>query len=127
MYRSNFINIFSKIFGNKSKIFISERNTPSKTYEGKSIRSKIGFFLVKYLYPKADLIIPNSKGNSYDLEKNFNISKSKVLVIENPFNLEKIEELSTEKINYAHSDRFIFLMVGRLEVHKNHDLVIKNI
>jgi len=126
MYRPNFINIFAKLFGLKSKIIVSERNTPSKTYEGLKLSSRIGRMLIKYLYPYSDKILPNSKGNAEDLINNFNIKRKQIKVIENPFDLKKIDQLKNEIIRIKNQEKkFIYIIVGRLESHKRHSLVIE--
>lgn len=125
MYRPNFINIFAKIFGLRARFIISERNTPSMIYKGSSFSSTVGRFLVQRLYPKADLIIPNSKGNAFDLIQNFFIPKEKVQVIENPFDISKIERLASENDDIKKNEKFVFLTVGRFEAHKSLSLVIK--
>lgn len=125
MYRPNFINAFAKLFGLKSKIVISERNTPSQVYKGNALSATIGNFLIKWLYPKADAIIPNSKGNALDLLTNYNIDEEKLRVIENPFDIEAIAKKANEDINLPKDDDFVFIMVGRLEEHKRHILAIE--
>lgn len=125
MYRPNFISVFAKLFWKKSKFFISERSTPSMTYKGNTLSSRIGIFLIRTLYKYADLIIPNSKGSKIDLMKNFHIDEKQICVIENPFDLEKIEKQSQEPLEYNCENKTIFIMVGRLEKVKEHSLVIK--
>lgn len=125
MYRPNFINIFAKLFGLKSKVVISERNTPSQVYKGKSLSAKVGNFLIKWLYPKADIIMPNSKGNALDLMKNYNMSEDKLRVIENPFDIKGIAKKGNKEIKLQVDDDFIFIMVGRLEEHKKHMLAVE--
>ncbi len=125
MNRPNYINTLSKMFFNKSKIIISERANPSLQYGYKNLLSYINRFLIKFLYPKADLIIANSNGNRVDLIKNFNIKKN-IITIHNPFDIEKIQNLSKEKIDFKiEKDDFIFITIGRLDVGKNHQLIIK--
>lgn len=125
MYRPNFINILAKLFGLKSKVIISERSTPSKVYLDRSLGSIVGNFLIKKLYSKADIIIPNSKGNSLDLIKNYSIEEKKLSVIENPFDIQKIESLARENIKIDKNNNFVFIMVGRLEENKGQNLVIE--
>lgn len=126
MYRPNFINSFAKFFGLNSKILISERNTASMTYSGNSIGSRIGRLLVKKLYSKADLIIPNSKGSAIDLIQNFNILENKIKVIENSIDENKVNLLASEPIDsILKENKFRFILVGRLEKHKRQELVIK--
>jgi len=125
MYRPNFINTIAKLFGLKSKVIISERNTPSKTYGGNTLASKTGQFLVKYLYPYSDLIIPNSNGNALDLIENFTIYQNKINVIENPFDIQMIDVLANSEISIKSINKFVFIMVGRFEKHKRHIEVIE--
>ncbi|WP_428025003.1 glycosyltransferase [Arcobacter sp.] len=126
MYRPNFINTFAKILGLKSKVVISERNTASMTYNGNSIGSIVGRFLVKKLYPKANMIIPNSKGSAFDLIKSFNIPANKIEVINNPIDVDKINQLANEPLDTGlKTNKFVFILVGRLEKHKRQELVIR--
>lgn len=120
MNRPNYINIVAKFFGMKSRIIISERAMPSFQHIS-GIQGKINRFLIKRLYPKADLIIANSKGNTQDLIENFNCKR--VETINNPIDLDKIEELSSQKVEFR-DDLFTFITIGRLDKGKNHKLLI---
>ena len=125
MNRPSYISILSKIFGNKIKFIISERTTPSQMYNKKNITSYTSKFLIKLLYPKADKIISNSIGNRDDLVDNFYIHKNKIVVIYNPFNLEKITNLSSLDVpNNIDFNIFTFITIGRLDKGKNHKLLI---
>lgn len=126
LYRPNFINVFAKLFGLESKVIISERSTPSETYYGKSLSSRLGRFLVSFLYQKADVVVPNSQGSAIDLIENFSVARVKIKVVQNPFNIEKIVSESLESISFLRKEGFVFLTVGRLENIKNHDLIIKS-
>lgn len=125
MYRPNFINIFAKFFGLKSKIILSERNTPSQVYKSKFLGFNLGLFLIQWLYPKADKIIANSKGNSFDLIDNFAIPEYKLVTIYNPVELQKVIELGEEEICIEKGNDYVFLMTGRFEEHKRQMLVIE--
>ncbi|PZP13065.1 MAG: glycosyltransferase [Aliarcobacter butzleri] len=117
--RSNYINVLLNIFI-KHKTIINERAMPSLQYEY-SINGKINRFLIKSLYPKADLCLSNSYGNMLDLKNNFNVLK--IDYIHNPFNIEMIEKMSKEEIEIK-KKRFTFVTVGRLDKGKNHKLII---
>lgn len=117
--RANYINVLSNIFARHETI-ISERAMPSLMYQY-GINGKINKFLIKCLYPKSDLCLSNSYGNMIDLKKNFNIKK--LSYIYNPFDLERIKELSEKEINIE-KKRFTFSTVGRLDKGKNHKLII---
>jgi len=111
MNRPNYINIFSRLFGSEVKTVISERGNPSTHYKN----SLIGRTLVKFLYPKADLVTSNSYGNRVDLQKNFSVSDIKV--IQNPIDVEDIE------ISQGGNGKD-FITIGRVDNGKNHKLQI---
>jgi N-acetylgalactosamine-N,N'-diacetylbacillosaminyl-diphospho-undecaprenol 4-alpha-N-acetylgalactosaminyltransferase len=117
--RANYINVLSNIFI-KHQTIINERAMPSLQYQY-GLNGKINRFLIKSLYPKADLCLSNSYGNMMDLKNNFNVAK--LAYIHNPFNLEMIEIMSKHKIEIE-KKRFTFVTVGRLDHGKNHRLII---
>lgn len=98
--RANYINILSNIFI-KHKTIVNERAMPSLQYQY-GINGKINRFLIKFLYPKANLCLSNSHGNMMDLKNNFNVSK--LSYIHNPFNLEMIEKMTKEEIEIEKKD-----------------------
>ena len=121
MNRPNYINVLAKLMGMKSKIIISERAMPSLQHAN-GLQGFINRNLIKFLYNKADLVTANSLGNSKDLEKNFGCKS--VVTINNLFDIEKIEVLSQEKVEYR-DEKFTFITVGRLDAGKNHSLMIE--
>ncbi|MCH5335834.1 MAG: glycosyltransferase [Campylobacter sp.] len=120
--RPNYISLFARIFGLKARLVINECTTPSAMYAKNNANSFINRFLIRFLYPKADLILPNSKGNLEDLVQNFKIENSKCELLYNAIDLENIEKKATEPISLQ--AKFI-LSVGRLDEGKNHKLLIK--
>lgn len=122
LYRSNYVNILAKYLS-KHKCIISERIAPSSMYEDNSISSKISKILIKNLYNKADKIISVSKAIENDLLKNFNINV-KQNVIYNPYDIEKIKELSEISISYNIEKEKSIITVGSLGKRKNHSLLI---
>ena len=117
--RANYVNILSNIFI-KHQTIINERAMPSLQYQY-GLNGKINRFLIKSLYPKADLCLSNSYGNMMDLKNNFKVTN--LDYINNPFNLEIIEIMSKHKIEIE-KKRFTFITVGRLDHGKNHRLII---
>ena len=117
--RSNYINILTS-YVSKHTTIISERAMPSLQYKN-GLNGKINKFLIKALYCKANLCITNSKGNKKDLEDNFSVKN--IVSIPNPFDLNLIEELSTQSIGIR-KKRFTYITVGRLDYGKNHKLAI---
>lgn len=123
--RPNYINVFMRYFNRTPPlIIISERNYASEIYGYGDIPSKINKFLVKWLYPKADLVIGNSKANVEDLVTNYNVTREYTTVIENPIDLEKLKSLDAIE-GFFDSDTFNMISVGRFDIQKNHRLLIK--
>jgi len=112
MNRPNYINILSNLFKN-SKTIISERAMPSLQHKN-GLQGKINRFLIKNLYKKANIVVANSKGNSIDLQNNFNVKNVKTI-----YNF--IEKIDCKK---QKQDKFIFITIGRMDKGKNHKLLI---
>ncbi len=121
MTRPNYINIFSKLFGSKVKTIISERSHFSLQYSYNNLQSFINKILVK-LYNYADMVIANSKGNAQDLRLSFNIC-TKIQTICNAIDIQKIDILQSGAINVK-TKKFVFVTIGRLDVGKNHQMII---
>jgi len=124
LYRSNYINILAKFFGAKHNIQIVTAGRISRYLE-LGFNGKINLFLIKNLYPKADLLILKAKGMEIDMQKLFNFPNEKV-VINNPYNLNEIKKLSNEEVNefdFYIGNKYI-VSVGRLiELKRNKDLL----
>lgn len=119
--RSNYINILSKLFGPEIKAIVGERAMPSLHYKS-GIGGFINRLLIRYLYPKSDLIFANSRGNAIDLKVNFGIERG-IEVIYNPFDIDNILKLKSERLELKSG--FNFVTVGRLDEGKNHQLLIR--
>lgn len=124
--RSNFINCFLRILDWKGTILISERSHTSSAYDPNTFAGKTGRFLVKKLYPFANVIVPNSAGIEYDLTKHFSLT-NKFIVINNPVNIKIQEKDMCEAVEDFTFDSFTFSHVGRIEKGKNHELLLKAI
>ncbi|MBM0637133.1 glycosyltransferase [Campylobacter sp. VicNov18] len=120
--RPNYIALLARIFGNKTRLVINECTTPSVMYAKNNFNALANKFLISLLYPKADLILPNSKGNLEDLVQNFNIASQKCEILYNAIDFKNIEQKCLEEL--ALKDKFI-LSVGRLDKGKNHALLIR--
>jgi len=114
MNRPNYINVFAKLLGSNVKTIISERIAPSMEYKTLSFKDIINRFLIKKLYKKANIIVCNSKGIKLDLD-NWNIENVKVI-----YNMLNFECKYDEE-----SEKFTFINIGRLELQKNHQLLIE--
>lgn len=122
MNRPCYVCGFARIFGLKGAVIFNECSTPSVIYNKNNFKSIINKALIRFFYPKADLIMPNSLGNLLDLNKNFNIKKEKMWILYNAIDLKSIIQLSNENINLT---KPFFLTIGRLDNGKNHALLIK--
>ena len=120
MNRPNYINSLSKILASKGKAILSERISPLNEYKTNSIKDKINRYLIKNLYKKADLVIPNSKRTAFELNKFFNIKNTKVI-----YNMLEFSKYNKEKYNKEKNEDFSFINVGRFEPQKNHFLLIE--
>ncbi len=120
MNRPNYINVLSKFFGNKARIVVAERGAPRFHFKG--IEGAVSQFLIKRLYPRADLVVANSKGSAKDLQEHFGIAN--VIAIPNAFDLQEVARLAKEPIDEK-IERFTFITIGRLDSGKNHRLLIE--
>jgi len=86
-------------------------------------------YWIKRVYSNLDCIVAVSNSVKKDLIKTFFLEENKVKVIYNPFNIEKIRELSNEEIPKEYAPIFekhrVIITVGRLSPQKRHDLLIK--
>ncbi|MFY4809882.1 glycosyltransferase [Aliarcobacter butzleri] len=125
LYRANYINILSKLFGLKHKIIINIRSTTSR-YKNEGLSGKINLFLIKLLFNKANLIISNSQGVDNDLKSLMKITTS-TKVINNPIDLEYVEkkkETCDDCEFFFDKNKKYIISVGRLiPLKRNSDLI----
>lgn len=124
MNRPNLIACLSKMFGIKAKVLISERSYTPYSYNTSSLAGKIKVATLKWAYPKADAILPNSRGTVEALQNYYGI-KSKFTVVKNPVDINKIQQLMMvpveETLNF---EKFTFLNVAAFRPEKNQQLLI---
>jgi N-acetylgalactosamine-N,N'-diacetylbacillosaminyl-diphospho-undecaprenol 4-alpha-N-acetylgalactosaminyltransferase len=124
--RPNYVNLLAKLLGSCVKTYVSERSNPSAQYVGKSFHCRINSFIIKKLFPKADGIIANSKGNGLELIRNFDIPEYLITTIHNPIDLDKV--VNTQKMEGFYDEKYFnFITVGRLNDGKNHRLLLESI
>lgn len=120
----NIVNILSKY---KEKTIITVHSFQSK--ERKGLYGFIFKVLIKLFYNRADKVVTVSKAIKEDLFNNFNIKKSKLEVIYNPFDFSLIRSLSKEELEYEYRDIFkneVIIHVGRLSEEKGQINLIKS-
>ena len=116
--RSNFVNVLSKTL-RPHKAVISVRTTEDEFRGLKSINKQ----LMKFFYPKADLVIAVSKGVAQYLEEKYKVPKDKLAIIYNPVDVEEIQALVKEPTEIDFNPYII--TVGRLTESKGQWFLLK--
>jgi glycosyltransferase involved in cell wall biosynthesis len=118
----NILNLSTKI---NNKTFLSVRNHMSTKHKS-GLASKIVNLSIKLFYNRANKIIAVSEIIKKDLIDNYKIKSSKISVIYNFYDIEKISELKTQSIDETIDfDNFDYIItVGRIEKQKNHRLLL---
>lgn len=90
------------------------------------LKDKISVFLAKYAYRYVDGVITCSQVLADDLVKQFDLNQSKVKCIYNPFDFEKIHQLSELVLNdEVLMGKKYLLAAGRLVEDKNYPALLK--
>lgn len=116
--RSNFVNVLSKTL-RPHKAVISVRITEDEFRGLKSINKQ----LMKFFYPKADLVIAVSKVVAQYLEEKYKVPKDKLAIIYNPVDVEEIQALVKEPTEIDFNPYII--TVGRLTESKGQWFLLK--
>ena len=110
--KPNFISIFSKLLGNKTKIIVSEHCNTLAWYSNWMQK------LIAFFYPKADKVICVSKKNAYNLNRYLHITNTQVIY--NPYPITKIKY----RLDIEHRE-IDFITMGSLYDVKNQALLIQ--
>jgi glycosyltransferase involved in cell wall biosynthesis len=125
LYRANYINTLAKVFGSTHKAVIVNHGDPFQYYD-KGILGKINLFLLKNLYPYADVVVSIS-----DIMESRLLSispKSKVQVINNPYDIKNILKLSYEKVSFEFKiNKKYLICMGRLIKLKRFEDIINTL
>jgi len=122
VYRSNYINVLAKLFGAKHTVQVVNAGRVSRYLE-QGLLGKVNLLLIKHLYGKADLLISKAKGMQTDMQNLFHFTNEQI-VINNPYDINKIEKLSFEEVTeFTFNNNKIYLVsVGRLiSLKRNQD------
>jgi glycosyltransferase involved in cell wall biosynthesis len=119
--RSNFVNIVCRLLFKKKdvKVIVNERNTPSLAFK-KGLK-RLNIFLLKKLYPHADLILGNSIGVKVDLLALCKVPGNKIKVINNACDSKYITSRSKEKIDAKYEPIFtdpVIINIGSFKESK---------
>lgn len=108
---------------------VSERSTISSEYKRNSkLLGKFVYFLIPWLYPRADAICTVSKMSSIDLANFTGLPINRIATIYNPFDLINIETDSLGEINHPwlqDSKIPVILAAGRLTEQKDFKTLIR--
>ncbi len=118
IYRANFTNLLAKLFGAKHQVQVVEvTNIGNLKYGG--FAKRVNFYLIKFLYRYANKVIFISQKMREEFLKNFPYVNN-YCVINNPHDIEKIEQLSQERVeNFTfQKDKKYLITVGRLSPEK---------
>jgi glycosyltransferase involved in cell wall biosynthesis len=113
-----------------SKCIVSIRtHVSTNVMHARSYKEKVIFYLAKFLYKKAALVLAVSHDVANDIIRAMNLPAALVNVVYNPVINDKLFELSNQKItNWWQSEQTevpLILSVGRLEIEKNFTILIK--
>ncbi len=114
LFRANFINLISSLLGSRQIIQVVNRSVVSRFFK-EGLSGKINLFLIRYLYPRADMIIHISMQMKDDFNKHFFTRKNEK-VIYNSYDIKAVFHQSNEPIDdfLFKSHKRYLITVGRL-------------
>jgi N-acetylgalactosamine-N,N'-diacetylbacillosaminyl-diphospho-undecaprenol 4-alpha-N-acetylgalactosaminyltransferase len=122
--RPNFTACLAKLAGLKIPLIISERIYTPSWFPEQDLRGKIAKRLVSWLYPMADLILPNSEGTRQALQDHYGV-KTRYQVIRNIVDRTDIERQLKEPVIDVAFDRFTFVNVASFSPQKGHRSMVE--
>ena len=122
--RPNFTSGIAKVLGLQIPLMISERTFTPHWFPEKDLRGKVANWLTSWLYPQADIILPNSEGTRRALVERYGI-KNRYEVVRNIVDRANIERQMSEKVDDVSFDRFTFVHVGSFSPMKGHRLMVE--
>lgn len=125
---ANAVSLVSKILRKlRCRVVVSER-TSTYAYEG-TWANYLRTLVLRFLYPRADLVIAPSRGIAADLGLLRTIATDKIRVIHNPVERAVIEELSKQSPSDTWFDmrRNVIVSAGRLGSEKGFDFLIRSV
>lgn len=115
------MNIINVLTSQKVKTVLSIRVYLSILFQRNSLVNMLYVMFIKWFYNKSDFVVAQTQLVKHDLITNFNISKKKVFIIPNPFDLNQITEHSKLSINkkyQIYNEYPVITNIGRLYQQK---------
>lgn len=125
VYRANYVNGLARLMGAGYRAQMVNVGQVS-LYQQEGWLGKVNLRLIRWLYPRAELLILKSQGMKADLMRLMPQLKVAQTVIHNPYDVDKIQRQALEEpLNWKKSsDKFTLVSVGRLIPLKQLDDVI---
>jgi glycosyltransferase involved in cell wall biosynthesis len=124
----NTIALLAKTIAPRTRIVISERNTPTLDSKDEQPAAKFGYKLAPYLYPRADAIIAVSEGVADDLSKFAGLARQRIKVINNPVITDQTLELAQEQFHHPWiecGEPPVIVAAGRLVPSKDYPTLLR--
>lgn len=120
--RANICNAL--VMSGMGKPFVISERVHTSAHLGNSGSARLAKALVNLFYRRASRIIAVSGGVGEHLVERFGVRPDRMVVIHNPFDLDRIDRLKQEEPGWAPDTPF-FLAMGRLVETKNFELLIR--
>jgi glycosyltransferase involved in cell wall biosynthesis len=121
---SVFVMIARPALSKKIYFIARETNIPSINIRQSSF-PRLFLILYRWLYPKLDLLICQSQDMKNDLVQHFGIPDESLVVINNPVDVEWINERVRSEEKLFDSGKFNVLAAGKLKYQKGFDLLLR--
>ncbi len=116
-----------ELAGTRTKLILVEHNTLTST-KSKLWRSQFVPLFMKWLYPRADVVVGVSEGVAEDIKSQLGLDREKVNTIYNPVVNDKLFLKAKSSLNHPWFEKNsppVFLAVGRLTEQKDFSTLIK--
>ena len=124
----NILAIAATALAPKTRLVISERNTPSLDIGDHEPAAKLGYRLAPYLYPSADAIIAVSEGVADDLSAFAGLARRRIEAVTNPVITEELLCLAGEEFPHPWlhvGAPPVIMAVGRLAPAKDYPTLLR--
>ncbi len=130
LHYANLVAVWARSLAARSpQLILREATTMSMAAANSGqARDRVIFALARAFYPRADVVVANSRGAADDLVGHVGVPRSLVRVIYNPACSDEMVPLMQEPVShpwFGDGGPPIILSVGRLSVPKHYDLLVR--